>query len=200
MLLEVIRLGISCGTAGTSLPIIFLGALAMAIWLCSGATHGKLNFDGASRGNPRISGIRAVIRDSSGELMGGLLGSSGFATNNEAEIRAVVAGLDLCVQKGYDKVIIEGDSQIIVNDISKSSFQNWKLGKWIPYINKLLGSINSFELKQTFREGNKVADLLANVGIDKDLSTIIFNKEVIDKVVLEAILNEIPDLTRMGVG
>ncbi|XP_059076357.1 uncharacterized protein LOC131875735 [Cryptomeria japonica] len=160
----------------------------------------KLNFDGASRGNPGISGIGAVIRDSSRQLMGGLFGSLGFATNNEAKIRALATGLDLCVQKGYDKVIIEGDSQIIINGISKSSFQNWKLGKWIPYINKLLGSINSFELKHTFREGNKVADLLANVGIDKDLSAIIFDKEDADTIVLEAILNEIPNLTRMGVG
>ncbi|XP_057866888.2 uncharacterized protein LOC131074307 [Cryptomeria japonica] len=150
----------------------------------------KLNIDGACRGNPGSIGIGAVIRNSLGILLGGLYGSLGLATNNEAESRALVAGLDLCVQRGLDKICFEGGSQIIINGVSKSNILNWKLGKWVPHINKALESINSFEFKHTYREGNKVADLLANMGIEKNNGTIIFSNEDADPVVLNTNLSE----------
>ncbi|XP_059076787.1 uncharacterized protein LOC131876037 [Cryptomeria japonica] len=160
----------------------------------------KLNFDGAYRGNPGPAGIGTVIINSSRILLGGLYGSLGLATNNEAEIRALAAGLDLCVQRGLDKICFEGDSQIIINGVSKSNFPNWKLGKWVPHINKALESINSFEFKHTYREGNKVADLLANMGIEKNNGTIIFGNEDVDPMVLNTILSERPEWHNTGIG
>ncbi|GLJ41991.1 hypothetical protein SUGI_0869300 [Cryptomeria japonica] len=70
----------------------------------------KLNFDGASKGNLRESGIGAIIQDEQGNILQGLFGGIGVATNNEAEIRALEAGLRLCVRQGISRIIIEGDS------------------------------------------------------------------------------------------
>ncbi|XP_057831928.2 uncharacterized protein LOC131042633 [Cryptomeria japonica] len=159
----------------------------------------KLNFDGACRGNPGPAGIGVVIRNSSGILLGGLYGSLGLATNNEAEIRALAAGLDLCIQRGLDKICFEGESQIIINGVTKSNFPNWKLGKWVHHINKSLESINSFEFKHNYREGNKVVDLLANMGIEKNIGTIVFSNEDADTMVLDTILSERPERQRTGI-
>ncbi|XP_059064981.1 uncharacterized protein LOC131067114 [Cryptomeria japonica] len=46
----------------------------------------KLNFDGASRGNHRLSGFGAVVRDEKGSLVGAICGLVRIATNNVAEI------------------------------------------------------------------------------------------------------------------
>ncbi|GLJ33059.1 hypothetical protein SUGI_0665340 [Cryptomeria japonica] len=82
----------------------------------------KLNFNGASRGNPGWSGVGAIVRNEDGEVVHAISGPIGIATNNIAEIAALGAGLQWCVNSGMDKLIIEGDSQIILNGVSKSSF------------------------------------------------------------------------------
>ncbi|GLJ07489.1 hypothetical protein SUGI_0068130 [Cryptomeria japonica] len=88
-----------------------------------------------------------------------------MATNNEGKIRALEAGLNLCVQNGISKVLIEGDSQVIINDIIKSNFQCWKLSKWLLRINHLLELIDTFEIKHVYHEGNRMADYLAKLGV-----------------------------------
>ncbi|XP_057852324.1 uncharacterized protein LOC131062636 [Cryptomeria japonica] len=60
----------------------------------------KLNFDGAYRGNLGVSGYGAIIRNVEGDLILGTYSSLGWATNNEAEIHALIAGLSLCVKHG----------------------------------------------------------------------------------------------------
>ena len=66
----------------------------------------KLNFDGANRGNPRISGIGGIIRNDKGEVLKGIASKLGIATNNVIEI----SGLEWCTSSKHDKIIIEGDS------------------------------------------------------------------------------------------
>ncbi|GLJ31735.1 hypothetical protein SUGI_0638270 [Cryptomeria japonica] len=125
----------------------------------------KLNFDGASKGNLGDSDFGAIIRNNIGEPIYGVYGGLGLATNNEAKIRALEAVLNLCVQIGISRVIIEGESQIIINDIIKSNFQCWKLRKWLPRINYLLEKIGTFKINLAYRKGNRTTDYLANLGV-----------------------------------
>ncbi|XP_059076603.1 uncharacterized protein LOC131875903 [Cryptomeria japonica] len=67
-------------------------------WKASPRDWTKLNFDGASKGNPGESGIGAIIRDEQGNILQGLFGGIGVATNNEVEICALEAGLCLCIR------------------------------------------------------------------------------------------------------
>ncbi|GLJ44584.1 hypothetical protein SUGI_0937060 [Cryptomeria japonica] len=87
----------------------------------------KLNFDGASRGNLGWSGVGIIIRNTVGEVVRVISGPIGVATNNVVEIYALEARLQWCVDNGAVKLIIEGDSQVILNDVTKSIFQNWWL-------------------------------------------------------------------------
>ncbi|GLJ37938.1 hypothetical protein SUGI_0772040 [Cryptomeria japonica] len=111
----------------------------------------KVNFDGASRGNPRKSSYGAIMRDEFGNFVGAKYGPLGINTNNMAEMAGLLAGLEWCVAHGFQDVEIEGDSQIILNGIAKQKFENWKLEAVRPNIQRACDSLNSFTLKHISR-------------------------------------------------
>ncbi|XP_059078016.1 uncharacterized protein LOC131876594 [Cryptomeria japonica] len=148
----------------------------------------KLNFDGACRGNPGQAGFGAVIRNKEGNVVSGTYGYIGHATNNEAKIRALEVGLLLCKEIGLTNIQVEGDSQIIINGVTNDKLLNWKLSKWLLHIHSLLQAIKPYEITHILREGNKVADLLANLGV---------NSQVVEVTVIPMALSpEVTDLCR----
>ncbi|GLJ37237.1 hypothetical protein SUGI_0755290 [Cryptomeria japonica] len=78
----------------------------------------KINFDGACRGNPSEFGYGEIICDEFGDMLGAKYGPMGVSTNNIAEVTTLEVGLEWCVEKGVHKVMIECDSQVILNGIS----------------------------------------------------------------------------------
>ncbi|GLJ15802.1 hypothetical protein SUGI_0260510 [Cryptomeria japonica] len=135
----------------------------------------KLNFDGACRGNPGVFGFGVVIRNGDGELVLGSYGSLGVATNNEAKIWALLEGLNLCVSNDLSKIIIEGDSLVIIHGIIKKGFGSRNLNKWVPCISWLLNDISHYEIIHTYKEANRVADCVANFGADIPQGTVTFD-------------------------
>jgi ribonuclease HI len=79
----------------------------------------KLNFDGASKGNPGLYSFGVVFRDDQGNILLILAGSLGHDTNNVAELWALIQGLITANRMGFTKLIVEGDSQIILDLFSK---------------------------------------------------------------------------------
>ncbi|GLJ44143.1 hypothetical protein SUGI_0920550 [Cryptomeria japonica] len=135
----------------------------------------KLNFDGACRGNLGVFGFGAMIRNSEGKLILGIYGAMGEATNNEAEICALMEGLKLCVTNKMTKLIIKGDSLIIIQGIIKGGFQSWKLNKWIRCVSRLLSDIGLYEIAHIYKQGNRVADCVANMGTDNPHGSVTFD-------------------------
>ena len=74
----------------------------------------KLNFDGATKGNLGTTGIGCIINDDSSKWLAKLAMPIPLTSNNMEE-----QGLQLCINLGLSKVIIEGDSQIILNVVRK---------------------------------------------------------------------------------
>lgn len=68
----------------------------------------KLNFDGATKGNPNPAGLGGVFRNASGEILGVYWGFIRENTNNVAKLKALLAGLNMAVTNGWFLVIIEG--------------------------------------------------------------------------------------------
>ncbi|GLJ29121.1 hypothetical protein SUGI_0574080 [Cryptomeria japonica] len=58
----------------------------------------------------------------------------GTATNNEAELKALDKGLELSLERGVTKILIEGDSRVVINGVMKYHFNNWRLDQWLPAI------------------------------------------------------------------
>ncbi|GLJ06474.1 hypothetical protein SUGI_0039990 [Cryptomeria japonica] len=133
----------------------------------------KINFDGASKGNPGLSGYGTVVRDEEGNLVEVVCGQVGFVSNNIAKITALEEGLKWATGNGITKVVIEWDSKFILNEIINQRFTNWRLNTWIPRIYSHLQKFKEFHIQHTFHEGNQVANLLANHGIAKTLTVIL---------------------------
>ncbi|GLJ54074.1 hypothetical protein SUGI_1157640 [Cryptomeria japonica] len=169
-------------------------------WSLPPAGWKKMNFDGASRGNPSVSGFGAVIRDEVGNLIGALSGPIGVATNNVAEITALAEGLNWAYSKGISKIVIEGDSRIILDGIVKKCFSNWKLDTWSTRIGLLLSKFDDFRVHHIFWEGNKVTDFLANQGISDDLTVVVFEADDSCRELQVLISEDRDQIPRDGIG
>ncbi len=124
--------------------------------------------DGASRGNPGISGAGVIIKDGHGRVLKEIsqfLGNK--VTNNVAEYKALILALSVIVKIKPSSVKIYMDSNLIVQQIQgkwRIKDPNLKISynQAIEHISKL----KKFEIIHIRRHLNKEADALANKAID----------------------------------
>jgi ribonuclease HI len=130
-------------------------------------TKVTINVDGGARGNPGPSAIAAVATDESGEVLAERNEAIGEATNNVAEYRAMLLGIELAGELGADEVELIGDSQLIVEQVKG----NWKvkqahLRPLREEVVKALEGIDSWTIRNVPREENVRADELVNDALD----------------------------------
>jgi probable phosphoglycerate mutase len=124
--------------------------------------------DGASRGNPGAASYGAVVRDGdTGELLAELAEAIGHATNNVAEYRGVIAGLEAARRiDPQARVQVRMDSKLVVEQLS---------GRWQvkhpdmkPLAERARGLFpaNGVTFAWVPRSQNKHADRLANQALD----------------------------------
>ena len=77
----------------------------------------KLNFDRDTCGNPGIAGIRCIINNEARCWIAKKAMSIKPTSNNLVEIESLYQGIHLCLKLNLTKVIIEGDTQIVLNAI-----------------------------------------------------------------------------------
>lgn len=125
-----------------------------------------VEFDGASRGNPGPAGIGyRVLPDGDGVEGHDYIGE---ATNNEAEYRALIRGLESALEKGYTDVIAEGDSQLVVRQVRGQ--YNVGAENLVPLYEEareLVNQFDYFEIRHVKRSKNEGADDLANEALDE---------------------------------
>ncbi|MDY6854739.1 MAG: ribonuclease HI family protein [Thermodesulfobacteriota bacterium] len=130
--------------------------------------HLHLYTDGASRGNPGEAGAGVVILDKAGNVIKESKEYLGNTTNNSAEYRALILGLQEVLKLGGTKVNIFSDSELMVKQIK--GFYNVKnQGLILLYneVNELLEKFIKYDIKHIKRARNSHADRLANEAIDK---------------------------------
>jgi ribonuclease HI len=79
----------------------------------------KINFDGASKGNLGPVGFRTILKDSNGGILHLVVGFLGENTNNPFELLSLLRGLKVTIDNHFQRFIMEGDSQIIIQLITK---------------------------------------------------------------------------------
>ena len=127
-----------------------------------------LHVDGGSRGNPGPAGIGAVLADAAGEKLDELASFIGEATNNVAEYQALIAGLEMALDRGVGHLAIFSDSELMVRQIEGSyRVKNEGLRPYFQQAKALLARLEEFELKSIPRESNANADQLVNRAIDE---------------------------------
>jgi ribonuclease HI len=135
----------------------------------------KLNFDGASKGNPGAAGYGVVYRNHHGHILEIMAGSLGHSTNNVAELWGLIKGLQLAIKSNYTKVIVEGDSQVIIGLLRRilngakpdSISPSWRLSHGLQITADLLNPNHVFIPAHIKRKANQVVDELANLGANR---------------------------------
>ena len=117
-------------------------------------------------GKPRIIWHSCIINNEAGEWLLKQAKLIKLTSNNLAELEAVLEGIKLCIKLGLTKVIIEGDSQIVINALRKKSTPNWVLNSKLEEVLKIIEDLVTLQLTHIFREGNIKADKLPNLGAD----------------------------------
>jgi len=126
-----------------------------------------LMVDGAARGNPGEAGCGAAICDETGAVVKELSRYLGHATNNVAEYEALLMGLEALVQMGRAKVLVQSDSQLLVRQLNgEYRVKDEKLKVLFQRAVSLLRRFEAYRILHVPRELNKLADRLANRGID----------------------------------
>nr|XP_027082212.1 uncharacterized protein LOC113704512 [Coffea arabica] len=105
---------------------------------------------------------RGVLRDDTGQLLLAFSTSFGSCTSIQAEARALLFGVNLCLSHGYARVHVEVDSLVLVQILKQASRCPW--GIHTEFRNLLQLSSYFISISHCFREGNQVADCLSSVG------------------------------------
>jgi ribonuclease HI len=127
--------------------------------------------DGAARGNPGPAGIGVVVTDRRGRTLAEIAEGIGPATNNVAEYRAVLAGLEAAAELGARKVLVRSDSRLLVEQLSgRFRVKNPRLIRLHEEARALMKGFREVVFEHVPREKNKDADRLANRGVDEWLA------------------------------
>lgn len=124
--------------------------------------------DGASRGNPGPSSIGAAVYDPSGREIHAVSERIGHGTNNEAEYRAAIAGLEAALALGARHVELRLDSELIVRQLQhRYKVRNERLKPLFDRVIDVRRRFDSFTPTHVPRARNKRADQLANLALDR---------------------------------
>lgn len=127
--------------------------------------------DGASRNNPGDAGIGIVIK-SGGKVLKEIGEYIGQTTNNIAEYKALIKGLEETLKLGAKEAEFFCDSELMVKQINgEYRVKNEGLKPLHQQAHHLIKRFKDFSIKHTYRENNSHADELANRGIDQKSSS-----------------------------
>jgi len=124
--------------------------------------------DGGSRGNPGPAGYGCVVWSADHKTVLGEHGAAiGVATNNVAEYRGLIAGLEEARRLGANEVGVSMDSKLVVEQMAG----RWKakhpaMAELLQQARALASTFDSVTYQWIPREKNSHADRLANEAMD----------------------------------
>jgi ribonuclease HI len=124
--------------------------------------------DGGARGNPGPAGYGAVVTTPAGKVLAEVAEGIGWATNNVAEYRGVIAGLRRARELGARQVRVRADSLLVVNQ--QKGLWKVKNAALRPLAEEAARLARGFERvvwEHVPRERNRRADALANRAMDE---------------------------------
>ena len=126
-----------------------------------------VHVDGGARGNPGPAAAGAVLSTPDGEVVDEAAEAIGVATNNVAEYRGLLLGLDRARALGATEVEVVNDSELVakqVNGTYKVKHPDMK-----PLHAAALKALSGFErwsIRSVPRAQNAEADALVNQALD----------------------------------
>jgi len=123
----------------------------------------KLNFDGSCKDNG-IAGCGGIIRGSDGEWLGGFAKRIGKCSAYMAELWGVYEGLRYIRRLGFQAIEVEVDSSLVVNILNSNKNGSIMGSSVVAKICRLLHMDCEVVVCHSYRETNRCADALADLG------------------------------------
>jgi ribonuclease HI len=127
-----------------------------------------VHVDGGARGNPGAAAAAAVVSDPSGEVLDECARLLGSVTNNVAEYRALLLGLERARTLGASEVEVVGDSELIAKQVQ--GLYKVKHAAMRPLHSQAMAALREFErwsIRSVPRAQNAHADALVNAALDQ---------------------------------
>jgi ribonuclease HI len=126
-----------------------------------------VNVDGGSRGNPGPAAIGVVVRGEGGEVIADAAEPIGTATNNVAEYRALLRGIELAAEHGATALSLLGDSELVVKQVrGEYRVKDANLKPLHAEARSRLSAFREWSFEHVRREQNAEADALVNQALD----------------------------------
>ena len=126
-----------------------------------------VNVDGGSRGNPGPAAVGVVVATPEGELVAEVGETIGAVTNNVAEYRALLRGIELAREHGATGLEIYGDSELVVKQVrGEYRVKDAGLKPLHAEARAALAQVESWSFDHVRREDNARADELVNEALD----------------------------------
>jgi ribonuclease HI len=123
--------------------------------------------DGASRGNPGPAGYGVYMRTDGGEIIE-ISGFLGNTTNNVAEYEGLLEALRTAAEEGATELEVISDSELLVKQmLGIYRVKHPNLQPLYEQARRMVRRFRRFSIRHTLRAGNKDADRLANVAVDR---------------------------------
>lgn len=127
-----------------------------------------IHSDGGARGNPGPAGIGAILHDVDGKVVAEISRHLGETTNNQAEYKALIAGLEKAQDLKVKEVDCFLDSELVVKQLNREyKVKSPELAPLFLKVHNLSLSFKKIKYVHVRREYNKEADRLANEAMDR---------------------------------
>ena len=124
--------------------------------------------DGGARGNPGPAGVGVVILNEQGNAVAEISKYIGEATNNQAEYKALTAGLIKAKELGAREIEVFLDSELIVKQLNRQyRVKDKDLAPLFVQVYNISLGFKKIVFKHIRREKNTLADKLVNLALDK---------------------------------
>jgi ribonuclease HI len=126
-----------------------------------------VNVDGGARGNPGPAAIAAVVQDAGGGVLEERGERIGRATNNVAEYKALLLGIERAAALGADEIELVGDSELIVKQVKgEYKVKDATMRELHTEVKQALREFDNWSIRHVGRERNIEADRLVNEVLD----------------------------------
>jgi ribonuclease HI len=127
----------------------------------------RLFTDGGARGNPGPAAFAYVLEAENGTVLDARGEAIGVATNNVAEYRALLAGLEAALAAGVTELEVVSDSELLVKQMrGEYRVKNAALRELSVAAARLARELGDVRYTAVRREHNELADRLVNEALD----------------------------------
>ena len=129
--------------------------------------HLTVHVDGGARGNPGPAAIGVVVSDGDGGVLDELAERIGVATNNVAEYRALLRGIERAAALGAREIELVNDSELVAKQLTGAYKVKHPAMK--PLYEEAMAALRGFDawrIRSVPRAENAEADRLVNEALD----------------------------------